>query len=552
VYLPAPTTGAVTFYLSLPASTAGLEQAATTAAMPGTSAYRHFTALAAAASRFGATDAQINAAAKSVQSLGLQFAADPTRLFARVTGTLKQWQAALGIPLAEQAATASSPFTTYSLPAKTPAALQPPGTALLLRTAEVYDPAEAGTSPSPGSSPSPGNGLVANASPPQSTAAKPWPLNTGTPVTTDCSSQALQQGEVYTEQQVQTAYGVDTLRAGASGTPVITILDLGGGWLPSDLKLAGECFGYTAPQVDQTQGDGVPAAITTANPETSLDLQTAASVAPGAKFRLVQSTPGGGGILDAFSRAIGGPGGPPDVISLSYGGCAIAENSAAPGYTSVIDAVLAMAALAGVSSFAAAGDSGSTTCGSSVGGTTLSYPAVSPFITAVGGTRLTLGKGNVRVTETVWNDSEYGEDAAGGGALSRREARPAYQDGFVPQDHRAVPDVSALADIVPGWPDVLDGTLQPVGGTSGSTPFIAAATALVDASQQAAGHPLIGLANGWFYHAASDKGAFFDVTVGNNDLDGVGCCQARVGYDLASGLGVPDWAVLPATLPPPG
>ena len=38
----------------------------------------------------------------------------------------------------------------------------------------------------------------------------------------------------------------------------------------------------------------------------------------------------------------------------------------------------------------------------------------------------------------------------------------------------------------------------------------------------------------------------------NNDLANVGCCQATVGYDLASGLGVPNWAVLPATLPAPG
>jgi subtilase family serine protease len=275
-------------------------------------------------------------------------------------------------------------------------------------------------------------------------------------------------------------------------------------------------------------------------------------VAPGAQFRLVQATPGGGGILDGFSRALDDPEGIPDVISLSYGGCALAENSAAPAFTSTVDGVLAMAALAGVSSFVAAGDSGSTICGPGVGGTTLSYPAVSPFVTAVGGTRLTLGRGNARVSETVWNDSAYGVKAAGGGALSRKELRPPYQDGFVPQNHRAVPDVSALADIMPGWPDVLDGTLQAVGGTSGSTPFIAAATALVDGSQRAAGHPRIGLANGWFYKAVSRPGAFYDITTGNNDLAGVGCCQATVGYDLASGLGVPNWAVLPAALPPPG
>jgi subtilase family serine protease len=549
VSLPAPKTGEITFYLSLPASTAGLDQAAAKVATPGSSTYRHFSSLATAASQFGATDAQINAVAASVESLGLQFAADPTRLFGRVTGSAKQWQAALGTPLTEQAATASNPFTSYSLPAKTPAALQPSGAVLLLRSAQVYDPAAEGRQPSPG------NGLVADvgtAAAGRATAAESWPLNTGTPFTAGCSAPALQTGEVYTEQQVQAAYGVGTLRARASGTPVITILDLGGGWLPGDLKLAGQCFGYSPPRVDQMQGDGIATAIENADPETSLDLQTAAAVAPRAQFRLVQSTPAGGGILDGFSRALGGPDGLPDVISLSYGGCAIEENTAAPAFTSVIDAVLAMAALTGVSSFVAAGDSGSTNCGPSVRGTTLSYPAVSPFVTAVGGTRLALGKGNVRVSETVWNDSAYGESDAGGGALSRREPRPAYQDGFVAQNHRAVPDVSALADIVPGWPDVLNGALLPVGGTSGSTPFIAAATALVDGSQRAAGRPRIGLANGWFYQAASHPGAFYDVTTGNNDLAGVGCCQADVGYDLASGLGVPNWAVLPATLPPPG
>jgi hypothetical protein len=344
--------------------------------------------LDAAARQFGATDAQITAVATSVGTLGLQFAADPTRLFGRVTGSTAQWQAALGTPLSKQAATASSPFITYGLPAKTPAALQPSGSSLLLPEAQVYDPAAEGGRPPSGSRPTAG----AVAAPTK--AAKPWPVNTGTPLSAGCSAPLLQQRRVYTPQQVQTAYGVDTLRTRASGTPVVTVVDLGGGWLPQDLTLAGQCFGYSPPQVTQTQGDGVVTAIDNADGETSLDLQTVAAVAPGAQVRLVQSTPGGG-ILDAFSRAVGDPSGLPDVISLSYGGCAIAENRTAPGYTSVLNAVLGMTALTGVSSFAAAGDSGSTTCGTSVSGTTLSYPAVSPFVTAVGGTRLTLGTGNM-------------------------------------------------------------------------------------------------------------------------------------------------------------
>jgi kumamolisin len=550
VSLPAPKAGEVAFYLSLPASTDSLDAAAGAAAAPGSTTYRHFSSLATAAGQFGATDAQINTVTDSVRTLGLQFAADPTRLFGRVSGSVRQWQVALGAPLTVHAATASNPFTTYGLPARTPPALQPSGSGLLLRTTQVYDAAAEGRRSSGGNGPTQDRQTTTKGGLAQP--VEPWPRNTGTPLTADCTAAPLQLGEVYTEQQVQTAYGVDTLRASAKGTPVVTILDLGGGWLTSDLALAGQCFGYSPPRVDQAQGDGVVTAIANADPETSLDLQTVAAVAPQAQLRLVQTTAGGGGLLDGFSRALGGSSGVPDVISLSYGECSVAENTADPAFTSVVDAVLAMASLTGVSSFVAAGDSGSTTCGSSVNGTSLSYPAVSPFVTAVGGSRLTLGKGDARVSETVWNDSVYGQSGAGGGALSRREPRPVYQDGFNPQNHRAVPDISALADISPGWPDFVDSTLQTVGGTSGSTPFVAAATALVDGSERAAGRPRVGLANPWFYKAASHPGALFDITAGTNDLAGVGCCQATTGYDPASGLGVPNWAVVPAALPEPG
>jgi subtilase family serine protease len=550
VSLPVPKAGDVTFYLSLPTAPAtGLGDAAAKVATPGSSGYRHFSSLDQAARQYGATDAQIRAVASSIGTLGLQFAADPTRLFARVTGSTSQWQAALGSPLAAKASTSSNPFITYSLPARTPAALQPSGTALLLPQTEVYDPtADPGPAAGGKAPAAQQTGPAPDAS--ASTASEPWPVNAGTPLLAACSSPLLQQRRVYTPQQVQTAYGVDTLRGGASGTPVITIVDLGGGWSSNDLALAAQCFGYSSPQVTQMQGDGVATAINSADDETSLDLQTVAAVAPGAQLRVVQSTLGG--VLDAFSRATADPRGLPDVISLSYGECAYAENRGAPQYAAVTDGVLAMIALTGVSSFVAAGDSGSTVCGAAAGTTTLSYPAVSPYVTAVGGTRLTLGPGNTRVSETVWNDSAFGANAAGGGALSRLQPRPAYQDAVNPQSHRAVPDVSALADTVPGWPLILNSTLQTVGGTSGSTPFTAAATALVDGSQRAAGRPRIGLANGWFYQAATQPSAFFDVTTGSNDIGGVGCCQAAAGYDLASGIGVPNWAVLPAALPNPG
>lgn len=412
---PTPKSGEITFYLSLPSSTTALDEAATKVSTPGSAQYRHFMSLNSAASQFGATDTQLSAIAQSVSGLGLQFTADPTRLFGRVTGSAKQWQTALGAPLSTKAATASSPFTTYTLPAHTPGALQPTGTSLLLSQAQVYDPAAEGHRSTP-----PTTQVAAGTTP--ATTSEPWPLNNGTPLTAGCSSPLLKHRNVYTEQQVQTAYGINQLRSKAAGTPVITILDLGGGWLQSDLKQAGQCFGYTPPAVSQAQADGVPAAIKHADDETSLDVQTVAAVAPGAQLRLVQTTPSD--MIDAFSRAVAGWSTVPDVISLSYGGCALAENTTAPAYAATLKALLAMIGLTGVSSFVAAGDSGSTTCGTSTPGTTLSYPAVSPFVTAVGGTRLALGAGNTRVSGVVWNDSKYGVQAAGGGGLSRKQPRP--------------------------------------------------------------------------------------------------------------------------------
>jgi hypothetical protein len=145
VFIPAARSGEVTFYLSLPSSTAALAEAAVNVSMPGSPNYRRFVSLDAAASRFGATDAQIKTVADAVKGLGLNFAVDPTRLFARVSGSIEQWKAALGAPFAQRAANASNKFTTYALPAQLPAALQPPGTAVLLPVTQVYDPSVGGS-----------------------------------------------------------------------------------------------------------------------------------------------------------------------------------------------------------------------------------------------------------------------------------------------------------------------------------------------------------------------------------------------------------------------
>jgi subtilase family serine protease len=502
-----------------------------------------------AGSRYGASDSDIASIRSSITGLGLAFDLDPTRIFARVSGTADAWKKALGGPLKVTAATSSSPFVTYQLPSELPGALTPSGSAFVLGIAQTYDAAADGSRPSTGARPSSGPSAQATAGTAAAAATLPWPVDEGTPYSADCTAPVLAQRYVNTPAQVRTAYGLDELAA-PSKQPVVTVLDLGGGWLSSDLAAAAACFGFAAPTVVQHQGDGVPTAIANADDETSLDLQTVSAAVPDARVTLVQTTDGGGSMLDGFARTLDQD--PlPDVVSVSYGACAIADRADAPAYVKAVDAVLQVATLAGVGVYVAAGDSGSTTCGSQVTGPSLSYPAVSAFVTAVGGTRITLGAANALKDEVVWNDAVYGERAAGGGGVSVSVPRPWYQDGVVAGRFREVPDVAALAAIVPGWPVVVSGALTTVGGTSGASPFTAAAAALVGAIERSAGRPAIGLGAPWFYRAATTSGAFRDVTAGSNDLAGVGCCTARAGYDKASGLGSPVWNVLVTTVPKP-
>jgi subtilase family serine protease len=544
---PTPSAGVITFYLALPAHANSVVSDALAAAMPGDAQYRHFSSVASLAAKYGTSSRTMQRVVKDVDAFGLSAAIDPSRLFARVSGTAAQWASALKAPLGEQPATQNNPFDTYSLPTQLPSGLPPSGTTWLFSDSTVYDPSADGHRSVTGLA------RGGNADTPSDPNAEPWPKNAGTIGPVHCNQQAVTAGEVYTPSQVQTAYGVTGMEAAAgSAVPSIDVIDLGGGWNPSDLQAAGACFGYGSVHVSQSQGDGVPTPIESTDPETSLDLQTTAAVAPNAAIHLIQTSDGSAALLDGFSRALADPGGTPDVITLSYGGCGVADALAASTYVTITNQVLAMIAMSGASTFIAAGDGGSTTCPGPGLVPTLSFPAVSPVVTAVGETRLTLNAQNRRVDEVVWNDAEYGQSAAGGGGLALRTARPAYQNEVNPSPMRAVPDVSALADIAPGWPVFLDGQLESVGGTSGSSPFVAAATALVDAEQRSHHEPRIGLANGWFYRADQrNPTSFSDVTQGNNRLKLVDCCTAAPGYDLASGLGVPNWSVLPSELPAP-
>ena len=130
--------------------------------------------------------------------------------------------------------------------------------------------------------------------------------------------------------------------------------------------------------------------------------------------------------------------------------------------------------------------------------------------------------------ESAWSGS--------GGGISSVFARPAWQKGTgVPQGTmRLVPDVAAAADPDDPALIVINGTQSVVGGTSWSAPTWAAFCALINQSR---GAPL-GAAQPRHLSPHRDRGASRHNNRNNP------ACSAGVGYDLCTGVGVPDVSAL--------
>ena len=300
--------------------------------------------------------------------------------------------------------------------------------------------------------------------------------------------------------------------------------------------------------------------------ETSLDVEYAHAMAPGANLLLVE-TP--------VAETIGVAGFPQivkaenyvidhhlaDVISQSL---AAAENSF-PSKKSLLDLRSAYknAYRHHVTVLGAAGDWGASSP-SDVSESTYythrvaNWPASDPLVTAVGGLALHLNAAGQRLLpDNVWNENSLlGAPVAGGGADSSVFGRPSYQKGVasVVGDHRGVPDVSMSASVdggalvywsFPGLPPAY----YIIGGTSEATPLFAGFVGVAD---QLAGHPL-GLLNPALYKLAAKHAAgIVDITTGENTVSFVQNGKeytvpgfvAGPGYDLASGLGTIDGAKL--------
>ncbi len=383
----------------------------------------------------------------------------------------------------------------------------------------------------------------------------------------------------YNPAQVQQAYNLPALYARGitgQGATIVVVDPYGSPTITADLRT-----------FDRTEGIPDPPALQIIRPagrvprfsagnagmqgwasETTLDVEYAHTIAPGAKIVLAE-TPGGGTggdvsmsqVVTAEKYVIAHRLG--NVISQSF--VATEQSIGSAGIASLRGAYID-AYQHHVTVLSGSGDSGAA--GFKANGTSYytyavtGWPASDPLVTAVGGTRLSLdAAGHRTAADQVWNDT-YSSTAnqlvngnngpnplAGGGGRSVIFWRPSYQNtvSSVVGSRRGVPDISmsaactgavniyqSFAGQAPGW--------YALCGTSEATPLFSGIVALAD---QVAGHPL-GLINPALYKLAAEHApGIVRVTSGNNSVSfrqggrirQVRGFSAGPGYNLAAGLG---------------
>jgi subtilase family serine protease len=357
------------------------------------------------------------------------------------------------------------------------------------------------------------------------------------------------------------------LSSGLKGSGCIGIVG-DSNYLPSAVARFDSRFKVSGAHITTVHADPGNSGFNDDEVEAELDLEWSHAVAPDADTRYYLGNDATS--LNALGDAIGAAVSEDRcaVISISFGFC----GEIASFYTEGLDPIFMRAAAQGQSIITITHDYGAayltldSTTRSCVAGTTqaVSEMAADPHVTAISGTSFTPdwdSNGNIitGIPERVWNDPNDGiaSGNATGGGVSAIFAKPGFQNApGVPADGmRDVPDVSLLAS--PNFPGAWlvtstscfnentgctgKGGLSyaQVGGTSLSAPSFAGIANLVG---QAAGTSL-GNMDPTIYALATKDAAgsgFRDVTMGNNDFNGVTGFAAGTGYDLCTGWGTID------------
>jgi kumamolisin len=315
----------------------------------------------------------------------------------------------------------------------------------------------------------------------------------------------------------------------------IGLIEFGGGYADADLTAYFASLSIPKPQVTSISVDGgknSPGGE--ADSQVTLDIEIVGTVAAEAKIVVYFAPNTPSGFPNAIAAAVHDSTNNPSVISISWGG---AESVWSVQSVNAINQALEAASDMGITVVAASGDAGSSE-GLKDGKNHVDFPASSPWVLAVGGTRITVS-GDAIASEVAWNDGAVG-GATGGGvsdlfplpAWQEQAKVPARKDG---SSGRGIPDVAIDASPISGYSILLHGHSEVVGGTAAATPFWAGLIVLIN---QALGKP-VGYINPTIYTKFGPARVFRDVTEGNN-----GNYSAGPGWDPVTGWGSPDGSAL--------
>jgi kumamolisin len=482
------------------------------------------------ASRYGASEADLQKVADYARSQGLQVVGTPhqARRSIRLTGTAAQANAAFGVELRWHE-TKRGKYRTFAGPLHLPADLMGIVKAVIgLDNRPV--PARRGpvlrdAAPRHGARRATPRSLAASgqADPPDT---KPLtPLQVAQLYQFPSATGAGQTVGIY--EMV-----VSDPQTGQPESP---------GYTAADLKATFAAFGggLTAPTpVDDQQNAGV------SDGETVLDITVIGAIAPQATIAVYFTGGNVPAIVHALQKMIHPDANDPvpSVISISYGWGPDDENDGMTQHElDQINQLFQDAANLKITVLVSSGDSGAEIESNTQA--QASYPATDPWVLACGGT--TIGKvSGSSFVEYVWNDTFGGnEGATGGGVSVRFNSLPAYQDGLpIPKRiktntiGRGIPDVAGNASPNSGYAEFLGGqSVGPTGGTSAVAPLYAGLIARING---VIGSP-VGFINPQIYANAAT--VCRDVTsnpgAADNSFDGVTGYPVTAGWDACTGLG---------------
>ncbi len=370
----------------------------------------------------------------------------------------------------------------------------------------------------------------------------------------------------YKPPQLRGAYGIDnSLKAGYDGRgATVAVVDAyASATILADAQTYARRNDSQHPLRSYQFGQSLPATYTDTHScgasgwygEETLDVEAVHAMAPAANILYVGASSCYDTDLNAAVNTVV-DNSLAQVITNSYGdvGEQIPASDVAEAHQTFIQA-----AAQGISVLFSSGDSGDEIA--NTGSRQVDWSASDPFVTAVGGTSLAVGRntdylfeqgwgtGRSNLVKGLWDPATPSYLYGGGGGTSQLFKQPNYQKKVVPNSisnyfgqgaHRAVPDVGMVGDPNTGF---LVGQSQNfpggsihyseyrIGGTSLSSPLFAGVVAVAD---QVNGDSL-GFLNPKIYKLAGSS-AFRDVKHGQGVTDGVVRVDFVNGYDATGGL----------------